>query len=475
MLLAPVRPYLVQRVHVNGLLVLALLAHIGVSALRVDLIPPKDLAEPPKSRGGTRFGTFMMALAASSALAAVIGAGLKLAVILGVHQQNSTEKSKHHCSGHSPFLAVKPKNWFCNHAGFLLAAICIVLVLVGCLGGLIAYAGAEHVSCAVIATLRMEFSNATTKCSDGGLRDAQLLVSSPSVLNDAHVLTLPGGVPKIIHQISLCSPVALECSPTRSRQLPAQTLEWMRTWSTQHPGWLHVLWTDGDVRALLSEQGAEAVELFESYPHAVMRADMARAYILWAHGGVYADEDYEALRPIDPYIQRHGLCLVESPYKKWEDVQNSLMASRPRHPFWREVISRMQARKPKLTQFGVDVMKMTGPQLLSEALKAYEHSHKHDGEDDVDSLCRLGPADQFMFGQVGDDGQPGVALHHYAHSWDAENTRDDVRRAGAYIFVASAMLGMAAWRCYRSPTKGTTQKRLLLPSSQRWWSGAASM
>ena len=38
---------------------------------------------------------------------------------------------------------------------------------------------------------------------------------------------------------------------------------------------------------------------YDAFPLPIMRADAARAFILHAHGGVYADLDAEPLRPID--------------------------------------------------------------------------------------------------------------------------------------------------------------------------------
>lgn len=84
----------------------------------------------------------------------------------------------------------------------------------------------------------------------------------------------------------------------------------------------------------------------------IKRADVLRLAVLYAYGGVYADIDVEALRPMDPLLvaaQRarqsvllgeenvvHTVLLEKRLSKQL--VSNAVMASAPRQAFWAKVI-----------------------------------------------------------------------------------------------------------------------------------------
>jgi len=310
-----------------------------------------------------------------------------------------------------------------------------VLGLTATIDSAIAYFGVEHVSCPVIGELRSLAGLGETKCDNQHTRDISQLVSSPSVLKAGTLPEMQGGIPKVLHQIALCAPEALRCSADTVRIVSSDTFHWMQSWNTNNPGWLHILWTDADVRALLAEFSADALALFESYPHAVMRADMARAYILSAHGGVYADQDFEAMASLEPHLEGRSLCLLDSPYKNWEDVQNSFIASRPHHPFWPEVFKALHAKAPWALEWAPDILAETGPKLLSDVFQNYKPVKDGDA-------VHLLESSRFMFG---DAAQGGVALHHFVHSWDVEVARDDVRRIAYVVFLCSSSLGMMVW------------------------------
>lgn len=199
---------------------------------------------------------------------------------------------------------------------------------------------------------------------------------------------------------------------------------WMKSWNTHHSGWTHVLWTDDDLRSFLSMQHPDALSLWDNYPHGVMRSDMVRPYLLWSFGGLYADVDYEALSSLEPALQGYGLFIVGSPFKTHEDVQNSLMASRPRHPFWKKVMALLFERQPGVLDIDPNVMEQTGPGLLSKAVREYASNKSLAAADHV----RILNADTFMPTFL--DGYNQRALHHHVHSWFANGTREDIHRAG---------------------------------------------
>ena len=93
-------------------------------------------------------------------------------------------------------------------------------------------------------------------------------------------------VPRTIHQIWL-----------GKDPLPEDFAAYVETWRRNHPHWEHRLWTEDNLPAELRRP-----EVRERIRHPVERADILRLELLWRHGGVYVDVDFECRRPLDPFI-----------------------------------------------------------------------------------------------------------------------------------------------------------------------------
>jgi mannosyltransferase OCH1-like enzyme len=57
-------------------------------------------------------------------------------------------------------------------------------------------------------------------------------------------------------------------------------------------------------------------------------------------GGVYADMDFESIRPMDEYLKGKQLILgrMGDDHNFGHSIPNALMASIPGHPFWIKVL-----------------------------------------------------------------------------------------------------------------------------------------
>jgi hypothetical protein len=78
--------------------------------------------------------------------------------------------------------------------------------------------------------------------------------------------------------------------------------------------------------------------------------------------------DYCCLQNFFREIPKTKVCIVESPYKKWENLQNSLLASPPNNPFWLELVNTSAIYKSKGVK---DTMLLTGPQLVDTVYNTY--------------------------------------------------------------------------------------------------------
>jgi tetratricopeptide (TPR) repeat protein len=212
---------------------------------------------------------------------------------------------------------------------------------------------------------------------------------------------VPAGnnIPRIIHQT------------WKTRKLPKKFKALQETWLKQHKlskskgkggmegeggerGWGYKLWTDKDNRKLIKTHYAWFLDTYDSYRENIQRVDAARVFILYHHGGVYADLDTQSLRPMDALVDgyslprdsapgtpganytNHTLVLGFEPEMHYFTggvhplVCNAVMASTRGHPFWVDMMRKFLWQK-QLERTGgksIHTLSMTGPHALTEVV-----------------------------------------------------------------------------------------------------------
>ncbi|GBG34369.1 Inositol phosphoceramide mannosyltransferase 2 [Hondaea fermentalgiana] len=144
---------------------------------------------------------------------------------------------------------------------------------------------------------------------------------------------------------------------------------WSKRWKTlfPEPEFKHILWTDETQRELIAEHFDWFLPYYDGYKFNIQRADASRYFIMYAYGGIYADLDYEPLVNFWDHLPQDRVSLVESPYQYNEMVQNSLMSSPPKDPFWKHAFETL------VKQFGKPVLAATGPVYLDITIKTNPH------------------------------------------------------------------------------------------------------
>lgn len=127
-----------------------------------------------------------------------------------------------------------------------------------------------------------------------------------------------------------------------------------------------ILWTDVKMRDFISTQYPGYLAMFDGYGENIQRIDATRYFILHHHGGLYADLDYMPFDNFWELLDPTYVSLVQSPIAFAETIQNSLMASPPRHGFWLHVFDRLLERATV-----TDIRLSSGTAFLSEV--AAEH------------------------------------------------------------------------------------------------------
>lgn len=92
----------------------------------------------------------------------------------------------------------------------------------------------------------------------------------------------------------------------KSRLQPQQVLA-VASWAYHNPGNTLTLFDDADMRQFIATYHPGLLNLYDSLGTSVERADLWRYMVLCRLGGVYADSDVVAARPISQWVQDAGL------------------------------------------------------------------------------------------------------------------------------------------------------------------------
>lgn len=159
-------------------------------------------------------------------------------------------------------------------------------------------------------------------------------------------------IPKLLHQTA------------KTHELPAECVRYVAKLKALHPDWTYRLWTDRDNLELVTTRVPELLDVYTRLPKNIMRADVIRYVLMYTHGGLYLDTDYEMLKPFD--MTDHDIVL---PWEITDErgtptrVANAVFASAPGHPFWRMLIDDLIAHPPLAAD--VDVIDTTGPVFVT--------------------------------------------------------------------------------------------------------------
>lgn len=161
-------------------------------------------------------------------------------------------------------------------------------------------------------------------------------------------------IPKIIHQTA----------PADKSKWHKEWYECQESWKKHFPDFEYKMWSDEDNLKLIETDYPWFLETYNKYPKNINRVDMIRYFILDKYGGIYADMDYMCIKNFYDQLPKGKVSISESPYKQNEYLQNALMCSPKKHPFWMKVINNSKSRMDKNDNID-HVLYISGPQLIS--------------------------------------------------------------------------------------------------------------
>jgi inositol phosphorylceramide mannosyltransferase catalytic subunit len=211
-------------------------------------------------------------------------------------------------------------------------------------------------------------------------------------------------VPRIIHQIWV-----------GREPLPDEFASYVETWKRNHPTWEHRLWTEDNLPADLRRP-----EALERIRHPAERADILRLELLWRHGGVYVDADFECRRSMEPEIGDAEFFTAylkpKNVVKARERVNNAFIGAVPRHPLLDRALDELEPQE----WYGFD-KGASGSTFFNALVKQFP---------DV----RILPAELIYPNSPGQE-QTAISIHHFARSWaDEEGFRKAAYRAEKRLY-----------------------------------------
>jgi mannosyltransferase OCH1-like enzyme len=157
----------------------------------------------------------------------------------------------------------------------------------------------------------------------------------------------------------------------KNYDIPIQWKESPASLQKLMPDWKYHLLSDTDNREFVKSYFPDFLQYYDSFPYNIQRADAIRYMWLYINGGMYMDLDIVLTKSIEDLIQDDkDIYFVKSAYHN-DFYTNSIIISKPRHPFWLDVIEEMKKNISKIKSFTkhFHVLYSTGPNMLTGVIK----------------------------------------------------------------------------------------------------------
>lgn len=195
-------------------------------------------------------------------------------------------------------------------------------------------------------------------------------------------------IPKIIHQ------VWLDSSNENETGIPkALYKKYSDNIKQLNPDFKYMFWNNTNIKALLNH--SEIAKFRFAFDHLrthIERCDFIRYVILYLYGGIYIDLDYICKHNLSELLNKvkTDIALTMDPIEHIQKegglITNSVMMSKPNHPFWLYIMNHIALNLDKDRR----VMYSTGPKMLYRIANEYglkpddfiDHCHVYPYTDD---------------------------------------------------------------------------------------------
>lgn len=162
-------------------------------------------------------------------------------------------------------------------------------------------------------------------------------------------------IPKIIHQ----------SGPEDKNKWPPSWIIYQQSWKDKFPDFEYKFWNDEDIENLILTKYNWFYNTYKNYDENIKRIDASRYFILHQYGGLYTDMDYECVNNFWNKIDQDVVSFAESGELSVSPIENALMISPEKDPFWEFVFFRLIENEQK------HVFEATGPIFVDMCAKQY--------------------------------------------------------------------------------------------------------
>lgn len=146
------------------------------------------------------------------------------------------------------------------------------------------------------------------------------------------------------------------------QEVPKKFKVMMDSWKNMNPNWKYKLWTNEDLDSF-SLKNKESFDLVENWGG---KSDILRYEILYRHGGVYIDIDFECIKPLDIFNYKFDFFCCVVP--KTDVIANGIIGSCPKHPILKDCIKRVSGiNKIKRDDYD-SVWHLVGPGVFTNSI-----------------------------------------------------------------------------------------------------------
>jgi len=160
-------------------------------------------------------------------------------------------------------------------------------------------------------------------------------------------------IPKKIHQVWL------------GGTIPDKYLSLIRSWRDIHPDWEYKLWTDDDIASF----DMTNKRLFDAMDNYGSKSDIFRYEIIYRHGGLYIDTDFECIRSFNDFL--HLDFFAGNGHTVSPVIFNGLFAARPNHAIMKNIIDALSDVSLSSKNDFNEIINATGPNFFTPFITDY--------------------------------------------------------------------------------------------------------
>jgi len=163
-------------------------------------------------------------------------------------------------------------------------------------------------------------------------------------------------IPKNIHFVWLGGPF-----PQKYERLK-------ETWEKQHPDWNIKVWGDKDAESF----GMVNKKIFDAVSNYGVKSDIFRYEILYRHGGIYTDTDYECLLSFDDFLYLDFF--AGTGWNPWPVVFNGLLACTSGNKYMGNIIDAIHQEQINDTLGFDQILNYTGCDFITPIYTKYQET-----------------------------------------------------------------------------------------------------